>query len=266
MVNKPNKPIAAANVLAALPMAVRARLEELIKSLAKTSGHHIEAIIAFGSAVRGGFDAQRSDVDILLLLKSDAPEVLAAMAPALRLARAAARIEVVVLTTSEIARGADVFPLWFDDMRSCHSLLWGNDALADLAVHDEHKRLRVEQELREARLRLRTLVLSDVGDAILGVSLTRMTHQLRSPLHALFTLMGKLTSGKDKDDLDTVLRASADSWRIDQAALSSPQRDPRASLKAVRALLDAAVADADALAFDLQAQHAHPSRQDRGAA
>lgn len=237
------KPIPAASVIAMLPAQTRARLEELIKSLTKTSSQHMESIIVFGSAVRGGFDALHSDVDVVLVMKSDAPDVLATMAPALRLARAAARIEAVMLVSSEIARGADVFPLWFDDMRGCHAVLWGNDVFADLVIHDEHKRLRIEQELRDARLRLRTVQLSEVGDAILGVSLQRMTRQLRSPLHALLALLGK----NAKDDLESVLRVAAELWRVDAAALMSPQRDPRATLRSLRALLDAAVQEADAL-------------------
>lgn len=239
------KPVPAASMLAMLPAQVRARVEELIKSLTSTSAQHIEAIIAFGSAVRGGFDALHSDVDVVLVLKSDSPDVLATMAPALRLARSAARVETVVLMHNEIERGADVFPLWFEDMRGCHCVLWGTDVLASLTIHDEHKRLRIEQELRDARLRLRTLQLSEVGDAILGVSLQRMTRQLRSPLHALLALRGKQT----KDDVDNVLRVAAETWRIgaDAAVLISPQRDPRASLRAIRALLDAAIQDADAL-------------------
>jgi predicted nucleotidyltransferase len=249
------KNIPAASVIAMLPAQTRARVEELIKSLTKTSGQHIEAIIAFGSAVRGGFDALHSDVDIVLIMKSDAPDVLAAMAPALRLARSAARVEAVVLMHSEIARGADVFPLWFEDMRGCHSVLWGTDVFNELVIHDEHKRLRVEQELRDARLRLRTMQLSEVGDAILGVSLTRMTRQLRSPLHALLTLLGKTV----KDDVENVLRVSAESWRVDAAPLMTPQRDPRAALKALRALLDAAVQESDALVV-------HDSNDKRGAA
>jgi predicted nucleotidyltransferase len=237
------KSIPAAAVIAMLPAQTRARLEELIKSLTKTSSQHIEAIIAFGSAVRGGFDALHSDVDVVLVMKSDAPDVLATMAPALRLARAAARIEVVVLMHNEIARGADVFPLWFEDMRGCHAVLWGNDVLADLVIHDEHKRLRIEQELRDARLRLRTVQLSEVGDAILGVTLTRMTRQLRSPLHALLALLGK----NSKDDVENTLRVAAETWRVDAAPLMTPQRDPRSALKALRLLLDAAVTEADAL-------------------
>lgn len=237
------KNVPAASVIAMLPAQTRARVEELIKSLTKTSSQHIEAIIAFGSAVRGGFDALHSDVDLVLVMKSDSPDVLATMAPALRLARAAARIECVLLMNNELARGADVFPLWFEDMRGCHSVLWGNDVLADLVIHDEHKRLRIEQELRDARLRLRTLQLSEVGDAILGVSLTRMTRQLRSPLHALLALLGK----PSKDDVENVLRVAAEAWRVELAPLVTPQRDPRASLRALRALLDAAVQEADAL-------------------
>ena len=66
------------------------------------------------------------------------------------MARASARIEVMILHRDEIPRAADVFPLLYDDVRSCHAVLHGSDPFAQLVVHDEHRRLRIEQELGSA--------------------------------------------------------------------------------------------------------------------
>lgn len=242
------KPVPSAAVLALMPIAVRTRVEELVASLTRTSSATLEAIIAFGSVVRGGFNANHSDVDLVVIVNSDRPELLEVMAPALRLARAAARIECVLLTTAEIARGADVFPLWFEDMRACHSVLWGRDVFADLVIQDEHKRLRIEQELREARIRLRASIISEaVDDTVLAAMLARTTHRLRSPLHALLVLKANGSGKKIADDFDAVLRAAGDAWQVNPALLFSPQRDARAALRVLAGLLDAAIADVDSL-------------------
>ena len=46
------------------------------------------------------------------------------------------------MLAGEIARSADVFPLLFDDVRRCHSVLYGSDPFATLVIQKEHIRLR----------------------------------------------------------------------------------------------------------------------------
>ena len=133
---KQRKPVPAASVFAMLPINVRTRVEELIASLSKTLGGSLDAVVAYGSAVRGGYDANTSDVDVVLLLKADSPELLESIGPALRLARAAARVETIILTSDEVKRAADVFPLLYADIRACHSVLCARRSSFCLRDHD----------------------------------------------------------------------------------------------------------------------------------
>jgi hypothetical protein len=231
-------------VLALLPITARTRLEELVASLQKLLGGELVSVIVHGSAVRGGYSVAESDVDLVVVLDDDAPEKLERIGPALRIARAAARIECLILDTEEIPQAADVFPLLYDDIRACHAVLHGIDPFADLHIEDQHRRLRIEQELRDARIRLRRVVASEglAGPTLAG-PLARRIKQVRSPLHALLALVGRDV----KDDLAAVLTASADRWRADAAALLSPQRDPNAALRSLRTVLDGAVAEVDKL-------------------
>jgi len=236
--------VPAATVLAMLPITVRTRVEELIGSLKKTLGEDLESIVAYGSAVRGGYDAKTSNVDLVIVMAKDTPEVLESIGPALRIARAAARVEAVLLLHGEIARSADVFPLLYDDVRRCHAVLFGGDPFERLTIVEEHIRLRIEQELREARVAVRNAVAADgLAGPALAIPITKAVKKLRSPLHALLALKKRDV----RDDLATVLRAGNDIWLVDTNALSSPSQDPNASLRALRGVLDAAIDDVDAM-------------------
>lgn len=238
------KPEPAARVLALLPIAVRSRVEELTATLQKVLGPELEAIVAYGSAVRGGYVPDRSDVNLAIVLHSDTPATLEKVGAPLRLARAAARVNAILLHSDELARAADVFPLLYDDIRGCHSVLAGRDPFSDLVIHDEHRRLRVEQELREARIQLRQIVTSDgVTSSLLAMPLTRIAKKVRSPLHALLLLQQRTLN----DTFADVMRVAGETWRGDVPALLSAERDPAATLAALRAVLDGAIRDADAL-------------------
>jgi predicted nucleotidyltransferase len=236
--------VPAASVLAVLPVAVRNRLEDLCRSLQQLLGERLSAVLVHGSAVRGGYRPNTSDVDVVIVLTDDAPDKLELIGPALRLARASARIECMILLRDEIPRAADVFPLLYDDIRRCHSLLYGTDAFAELVIHDEHRRLRIEQELRDARIRLRRLIAAEGVDADAAVGpLQKKLHQLRSPLFALLSLQ----KHGARDDLESVLHGIGRLLKVDATPLLTPARDPRKATLALVALLDAAIRDVDTL-------------------
>lgn len=227
-----------------LPERTRTRLKALVSELAATLGDDLHALLVHGSLVRGGFRDDSSDVDLLLVLKDDAPEKLTSISNALILARAAARIEGMILRLDEIPSSADVFPLLFWDIQQRHVLLHGKDPFEGLAIHDHHIRLRVEQELRESRIRLRRMLVDEGGDArdLVG-AMERKVKQLRSPLHALLRLHGKTA----QDDLASVYAQAGTLLGVETSVLLQVRERPAAALTSLRQLLDAGVKAADAL-------------------
>ena len=148
----------------------------------------------------------------------------------------------MILTASEIPRAADVFPLLYDDIRREHVLLAGADPFSDLAISDRHRRLRVEQELREAQIRLRRAVVDAQGSPeMLGGAVFRKLRQIRGALHALFALKGIEVA----DDLKSVFAQAEKTYGLDLAALFSVQEKPVRAHEAIEKLLAAAVEDVD---------------------
>lgn len=231
-------------LFASLPSSVGPRLEELKDALVSTLGGDLKAVLVFGSAVRGDFRPGHSDVEVMIVLETAATEKLTAIANALALARFSARVEPMILTTAEIPRAADVFPLLYDGIRHSHTVLHGEDPFSALQISDRHRRLRIEQELRETQIRLRRVVADTLAQpAELTAPILRKMRQARAPLHALLQLR-KVECG---ELVDQVIAAAGKLYSIDVAPLSKIREKPADALTALTKLLDAAVHDVDQL-------------------
>ncbi|WP_437534552.1 nucleotidyltransferase domain-containing protein [Sorangium sp. So ce726] len=236
--------IATGSAVSRLPAPVQARLVELKESLGRTLGDELSCLLVYGSAARGGYRDGQSDVDLMVVLKEASRQSLDAIANALQIARYAARIEAMILTEAEIPRAADVFPLLYDDIRRCHVLLSGRDPFSALVIDGKNRRLRVEQELREAQIRLRRAVVDGMGadDALKG-AVSRKVKQIRGPLHALLGLHGI----EGDDHLGAVLAGAGKLLGVDVAPLQRVHEAPGAAYAALAELLARAVDDVDRL-------------------
>jgi predicted nucleotidyltransferase len=227
-----------------LPSGVRERLTEFTKNLETTLGKNLVGILVHGSVVRGEYRPGESDVDVIVILeKADFTE-LEAIGNAMQLARYSARIEAMILIEGEIAGASDAFPLLYDEIKQRHVLLTGRDPFAAVEVHDTHRRLRIEQELREAQIRLRRAVTDAFGarEAIAG-AVVRKIKQVRAPLHALLALKGIACA----PDLPSVLAKIGETYGVDVAPLRAAREAPDAAHGAVVALLTKAIEDVNAM-------------------
>ena len=228
--------------LDALPADVRQRLDALCDGLAKALGDGLVAVIVFGSAARGAWRAGKSDVDVMVVLRDDSREALGRAAHPLLVARYAARIEAILLRESEVSRASDVFPLLYDEVREDGVVVRGESPFAKLHISDKHRRLRIEQELREARIRMRRMVTDgDGAPAALAGVVDRKLRQVRSPLRALLRLDGS----DPGSGLDEVVRAAGARFNVDVAAFARAAEDGAGAYDALARLLDAAIDDVD---------------------
>jgi hypothetical protein len=105
-------------------------------------------------------------------------------------------------------------------------------------VHDTHRRLRIEQELREARIRMRRAVTDAAGAReALGGAITRKVKQVRAPLHALLGMKGI----ECKPDLGAVTEAACKHYGVDAAVLKSAKEAPQPAYAELITLLDKAI-------------------------
>lgn len=222
---------------------VQKKVDELVAALRSAHGEGLVAVLAHGSAVRGGWQPG-SDVDLVIVLREASRATLERSANAVQGARWAARIEAMILVEDEIPRAADVFPVFYAELQQHHELLHGRDPFEGLRIERHHLRLRVEQELREAQIRLRRAVVDALGskEALAGVT-ARKLKQVRSPLRALLSL----SSVDVASDLASVLAASCKALDVQAAPLERIDAEPGAAHAALVTLLDRAIARVDAM-------------------
>lgn len=228
----------------ALPPAVRARLGEFTQGLRTALGDDLVGILVHGSVVRGEYRPGESDVDVIVILEKAEFAHLEAIGNAMQLARYSARIEAMILTEGEIAGASDAFPLLYDEIKQRHILLTGRDPFAAVEVHDTHRRLRIEQELREAQIRMRRAVTDAFGarEAI-GGAVIRKIRQVRAPLHALLALKGIACA----PDLASVVAKIGETYGIDVTSLSTARESPAAAHATFVALLTKTIDDVNAM-------------------
>lgn len=227
-----------------LPGSVKGALDALVESLKSALGADLASVLVFGSAARGKYRPGESDVDVCVVLASTGPDVLRKAANPLVLARNTARIEAVILRHDEVGRAADAFPVFYDDIKRAHVMLHGTDPFASLEIAKEHKRVRVEQELREAQIRLRRAVVDGLfAERPLRGAVTRKLRQMRSPLHALF----ELQDVSAPDELEPLLELAGKRWGLGVGPLLDSRANVDDAYAALVALLDRAVDEVDGL-------------------
>jgi predicted nucleotidyltransferase len=227
-----------------LPAGVRERLAEFTAGLRSALGDNLVGILVHGTVVRGEYRPGESHVDVIVVLDEADFAHLEAIGNAIQLARYSARIEAMIVTEGEIAGASDVFPLLYDEIKRRHILLTGRDPFAAVEVHDTHRRLRIEQELREAQLRLRRAVTDAFGarEAI-GGAVVRKVRQVRAPLHALLALKGITCA----PDLPSVLAKVGETYGVDMAPLRAARETPDLAHAALVMLLTRTIDDVNAM-------------------
>ncbi len=228
----------------ALPATVRDRITEWTRSLQAALGDDLVAILLTGGVARGDYRPGESDVNALIVLRDASFPKLAAISSAMQAVRYGARVEPTMLTEDELLGACDTFPLLYDEIKRWNLLLVGSDPFASAVVLDTHRRLRIEQELREAQIWMRRVVTDALGASeAIGGGVARKVRQVRRPLRALLVLKGIAS----KEDLASVLATAGTTYRVDVTPLASPRDEPQAAHEALTKLLAAAIADVQAM-------------------
>lgn len=227
-----------------LPAHIQRHLGELAARLSEALGETFIGLLVHGSVARGEYRPDESGVDTVIVLSDASVTTLEAIGEPLQRARYAARIEAVIVLEEEIAGASDVFPLFYDEIRRCHILIAGRDAFDGVRVQDRHRRLRIEQELREAQFRLRRAVTDALGaPEAIGGAVYRRVRQSRNPLLALLALKGIDSA----PDLRSVLTTAGTTYGIDTSLLLEPREHPTEAHAAFVALLTRAIDDVNRL-------------------
>lgn len=160
-----------------IPDATRHVLEDLCSALAGALGDDLVSVVLHGSAARGDWEEGVSDLNLLIVTREAGLTQCDAVLPHLRKAQRRAPIDAELITSTDLERSTDVFPLKFLNIQRTHVTLAGEQVVSELEIAWDHLRLRVEQLIKEQLSELRQRYLLHAGqpeklDAVLTQSVS----------------------------------------------------------------------------------------------
>lgn len=205
-------------------------LAELVHAASAAFGGDLLSVLLFGSAAEGRLRAN-SDVNVLMLLKSFDAQRVDALREPLRLAHAAARVEVMFLLESELPAAAELFAVKFNDIRARHRVLYGSDPVQALHIDDAELRRQLREVLLNLAIRLRErYALVSLREEQLARVIAEVAGPLRAAAVAVLKLQGK-TAAAPREALEVVAAGTCDADFIKAVALL-PQAREQQSLPA----------------------------------
>jgi len=154
-------------------------VEQAVQELSSALGPKLKAIYRFGTDFALGPRAGRGRLLVLVdRLDVTTLELLVELVTRCQ----ASAIKVRVDTEENLLGGADAFPAFTLELRDHRELLWGDDLLAKLTLHEQHLRLHVEHGLRSM---LRELSDYYLDRDIKGYQLPALRRLLRKLVYLL---------------------------------------------------------------------------------
>jgi predicted nucleotidyltransferase len=172
--------------------------------------------VLYGSAARGDYVPEQSDINLILVADALSPAMLRALGPALLTWQKSRSEPPLLITRAEWNRATDAFPVEITDMRTGYEVLRGADPLEGLEVSRADLRQALESEFRGKLLRLRQGYAASAGDpATLGLLARWSVATMLVLLRGLLTLLGR---NVPKDPLQLAV-AGAEALGVDSEPL-----------------------------------------------
>jgi predicted nucleotidyltransferase len=139
-------------------------LDELVAQLQKAFGDGLISVVLYGSAAAGEHIPQRSDYNVLVLVRELGLPELEREAAIARAWAEAGNPPPLTLTEGEWRSSSDVFPMEFADVLERHRVLYGTPPFDGVSVAPRNLRLQLEHESMGKLLQLRQGILAAGGD------------------------------------------------------------------------------------------------------
>lgn len=182
-------------------------LDTLAAALSRAHGEELRAVVLYGSAARGERIEQRSDFNVLVIVRVITPAALRSVAEATREWVGAGNPPPLLLTEAEWRSSRDIFAIEVADILERHRVLTGALPDGPRRVDPSHLRHQLEFEAMGKVLRLRQGILFSAGDPSREIELLASS---RSAVLVLFrTLLRVHGEAADAPPEEVARRAAA---------------------------------------------------------
>ncbi|MDZ7269653.1 MAG: nucleotidyltransferase domain-containing protein [candidate division KSB1 bacterium] len=131
-----------------MPAASEAIFAAYVQDWQAAMGADLEAVILYGSAARGEYAADQSDINFLIVLTPAGMTRLRQAIPLTAKWQQRAMVTPLVLTRAFLQASRDSFPIELLSMQCHHRVLFGEDVLSRLEIAPAHLRLQLEREIK----------------------------------------------------------------------------------------------------------------------
>lgn len=205
------------------PPRIKSALRDFLEELQKHGGYNLVGLILYGGLANGHYQFDRSDVNVVVLLRDASIPRIKEISPVLRKAWSQARIDPMIITPTEVSKSADTFPTKFLHIKKNNIVLFGENPFAVLDVPRQFIRLRVEQELRNCVLRMRRLYVNAQDDSYqLANFLGNLSSTIEVELASMLSLQNTAESVNPRGEslsYSAIVEAASTQWNLDKEAL-----------------------------------------------
>lgn len=186
-----------------LPEEIQDLLTRYVAQITETWSTDLDGLLLFGSAARGDFIVGRSNINMLVLVRSLSVDLLQRAGKLHQEWGKHQIIAPLLLTEDDLARSGRLFPLETLQISQHHVVLAGHDPFVEFHFDRDRLAWQCEQELMANLLRLRQRFIEGAGrieaiQALLLLSITAVLPCIRGLLH----IMEKPSKEKDVEILE----------------------------------------------------------------
>jgi hypothetical protein len=226
-----NPPSDAAYLSAAfqrLPPEIRQTLARYVEEASRIFGQALQSIVLYGSAARGEYQPDRSNLNLALILE---PLELPALRQYAITHRRWAKEGIIVpllLTPDDLRRAMQIFPLESVELQEPHVLLAGKEPFQDIPIDRAQLLRQCKQEIHGNLIRLRQRLVEGRISAeaiaiLLPLSLTALLPCLRGVLRAQGHRQPMDTESllqRSEADFTLDLTACKEVWQLKRAVIT----------------------------------------------
>ena len=151
--------------------AIEAQIAAFTRDAQAALGDRLQSLALYGSAAGEDWIANRSDLNVAIVVARVTPDVLEALVPVVARWRGKRFALPLIVDHEYLEAARDAFPMELDDIRRQHRVLAGADPFATLVVERAALRRQCEHEARGKLLRLRAQFLDAAPRAEFGAYL-----------------------------------------------------------------------------------------------
>lgn len=214
--------------------------EKFVSRVKEVYGNDLLSVMLYGSAARGAYRKNVSDINVLIILEKSVPQKLFRLGKDASRLFGRLRITPLIMTRQEFVSAADVFPMEYHDIRTAHRVLFGSNETGELLLTQTNLRHQLEERLRGAVNDIRHMLIAATGkERTLGLFLKSWSGAQNALFRGLLRLKNIENLPTDPEEL---LQKTAGEYGIPTGAftdLNTLQRGGKISaLKVAEELLE----------------------------